>query len=191
MASARAGSTSPSWSRLTASAIRSNGVGWAFTITRRARFAGAPGSPAAGYTPRRYRGRGTRRRRRTPVRHGGGPRPRGSHRTRSSPTSGSHRTRGTRDRPRPADAVERGPMGPRHPHDMHFTSRTLPWISMIRSGVAGRVVQPVDVLGHERVQVRAALDLGERDVAGVRLRVPHAARQPVLPRMRRASGSDR
>ena len=48
--------------------------------------------------------------------------------------------------------------------------------------LAGREVQPVDVLGHEEVQRLLVFELDERLVRGVRLRGPHLAAQPVLPR---------
>ena len=82
-------------------------------------------------------------------------------------------------------------IGPRHPHVMHFASRTLPWISTTISGDwPGRVVQAVDVLGDERVQRALALELDERVVRGVRLRRPHlAVAAGSATRWRRTSGS--
>src|SRR4051812_16549444 len=46
---------------------------------------------------------------------------------------------------------------------------------------AGGEVEAVDVLGDERVDVRLLLELGDRPVPGVRLRLPDLAAQPVLP----------
>ena len=75
------------------------------------------------------------------------------------------------------------PSGPRHPHCRHFASCTVPWISISRDARRpGGEVQPVDVLGDERVHRRLLLQLRDRAVAGVRLRLPDLAAQPVLPR---------
>ena len=46
-------------------------------------------------------------------------------------------------------------IGPRHPHEMHLTSRTLPWISTTISGdLPGRLMQAVDVLRDEQAGAR-------------------------------------
>ena len=74
-------------------------------------------------------------------------------------------------------------IGPRHPHPMHFTiAHVAVDLDDDLGRLPGEVVQPVDVLGHEHVQRALALELDEREVRRVRLRVPHLAGAPVLPR---------
>ena len=48
---------------------------------------------------------------------------------------------------------------------------------------AGRLVQAVDVLGDDRVQVRPAFELGQRDVPGVRLAPEQLTAGPVAPHL--------
>src|SRR5205823_11223080 len=48
--------------------------------------------------------------------------------------------------------------------------------------VAGELVQLVDVLRDERMELALALELDQREMAGVRLRVPRGMLQPALPR---------
>ena len=59
-------------------------------------------------------------------------------------------------------------IGVRSPQLQHITRRTVPWTSDHTLGrMAGHLVQLVDVLGDQGVQLAAALELGEREVAAV------------------------
>ena len=182
---ARAGSTSPSWSRLTASATPSNGVGWAFTITRRAPLASATRAARRRGTRRaRSRARGTRRRRgRSPLRPvqvlGHEVLAEADRRRLQDPAAVE--ARGIRlARTDPVERLAHRAAPPAR-HALHLAHVAVDLDDLLGRRPR-RVVQAVDVLGHERVQAGAPLELGERDVAGVGLGVPHAARQPVLPR---------
>ena len=81
-------------------------------------------------------------------------------------------------------------IGARRPHSQHITRRMLPCTSTTSAGrLAGALVQLVDVLGDERVQLAAPLELDERAVAGVRLGASTpanrgaSARRPCAPRV--------
>ena len=134
----RAGSTSPSWSRLTASATPSNGVGWAFTITRRA---------PVGERDLGERGGGVDAERRAEREEqvGARPRPAGPARRSSAHEVLAEADRGRLQDPAALEA-RRDPPRRRAPGrasrpsarasrtTRHFASCTVPWISTICSG---------------------------------------------------------
>ena len=72
------------------------------------------------------------------------------------PTSASRRTRGTAGPSSPARTRSSvSSIGPRQPQSRHFASWAVPWISTTIAGdEPGALVQPVDVLGDERVERR-------------------------------------
>ena len=73
-------------------------------------------------------------------------------------------------------------IGARSPQSRHVDFAHVPWISTSRSGDdARRLVQPVDVLGDQRVQAAATLEPHQRAVTLVRLRLPGGRLEPVAP----------
>ena len=89
--------------------------------------------------------------------------------------------RGRPRRPAPARAPARPAGGRRSARQT--TSSEVPWISTRRAGsVPARLVQPVDVLGHQGVEPAAALEVDQGAVPGVGLGVPHGRGESVLPR---------
>ena len=104
------------------------------------------------------------------------------------PPARSTRPAGSLDRsgrPRPP---ERACMGSAQRADAarqrrHTMSRALPWISMMPRRIrSGLLMEPVDVLGDQRVEPARALQVHQGGVAGVGLGVPHGRREAVLPR---------
>ena len=164
---------SPSCSRTTASAQRSNGVSSALRITRRA--------PALQRDARAARPPGTRR---------ATCRRRGTRRRRAAASCARSRSSGTRFSPNEIVADFRMPphsrqagssspartrssvssIGPRQPHARHFASRTLPWISTTISGDEPAAwCRPSTFWVTSVCSAAAPLELGERAVPGVGL----------------------
>ena len=90
-----------------------------------------------------------------------------------------------------AHAIERRIIGsaPAAAHADDVVHRAVHFDHALR-GVPGPLVQAVDVLRHERVQLSPPLELHERAMAGVGLRLPRGMIDAALPRSLRTSGSD-